>query len=210
MHGKSLLFCNDKTWIKKNDLSLFDVIMGSYDGAEVCELVGLFLLKIIADIFGKDSVGLYTYRDDGLILLKGTGGRQAELTRKQLHEIFKKQDFRITTEINYHTVNFLDVTLNLNEEKYQPYRKPNNTPLYIDSRSNHPPCIIKQLPASINRHLSSLSSDAKSFESNAPLYQDALHRSTHHVKLSYSKTTKEVNLINLPQEKHNLVQPTIQ
>ena len=54
MHGKSLLFCNDKTWVKKNDLSLFDVTMGSYDGAEVCELVGLFLLNILADIFGKD------------------------------------------------------------------------------------------------------------------------------------------------------------
>ena len=44
---KSLLFYREKTWIKKNHDSLFDVTMGSYDGAEICELVGLFLLNDI-------------------------------------------------------------------------------------------------------------------------------------------------------------------
>ena len=41
--------------------------MGSYDGAEVCELVGLFLLNKLAVTFGKVNVGLY--RDDGLLIL---------------------------------------------------------------------------------------------------------------------------------------------
>ena len=146
-------------------------------------------LNKLTDRFGKDNVGLY--RDDGLLLLKGTGGHQAELTRKQLHEIFKKYDFRITAEINYHIVNFLDVTLNLKEGNCLPYRKPNNNPLYIDSRSNHPPNIIKQLSVSINRRLSSLSrsSDAKSFESSAPLHQDALDCSKYNAKLSFSGIT---------------------
>ena len=36
---KSLLFSGDAEWMKKNG-DLFDVTMGSYDGAEVCELVG--------------------------------------------------------------------------------------------------------------------------------------------------------------------------
>ena len=49
--------------------------MGSYDGAEVCELVGLFLLNILTERFGKDSVRVY--RDDGLLILKGMG-RQAD------------------------------------------------------------------------------------------------------------------------------------
>ena len=96
--------------------------MGSYDGAEVCELVGLFLLNKLTDRFG------------------------------------------------------------LKEGNYLPYRKPNNNSLYIDSRSNHRPNIIKQLPVLINRRLSSLSSDAKSFESSAPLYQDALDRNKYHAK----------------------------
>ena len=40
---KSLLFSNSEAWIKKES-DLFDVTMGSFDGAEVCELVGLYLL----------------------------------------------------------------------------------------------------------------------------------------------------------------------
>ena len=59
---------------------MFDVTMGSFDGAEVCELVGLFILNELSITFGKDRVGLY--RDDGLILLKGTRGRLADQTKR--------------------------------------------------------------------------------------------------------------------------------
>ena len=40
---KSLLFDNETAWTRKNRSSMFDVTMGSFDGAEVCELIGLFL-----------------------------------------------------------------------------------------------------------------------------------------------------------------------
>ena len=63
---------------------------GSFDGAEVCELVGLFILNELSITFGKDRVGLY--RDDGLILLKGTRGRLADQTRKKLHHLFEQFD----------------------------------------------------------------------------------------------------------------------
>ena len=43
---------------------LFDVTMGAYDGAEVHELVGTFLLDKISEKYYKNSIGLY--RDDGL------------------------------------------------------------------------------------------------------------------------------------------------
>ena len=46
--------------------------MGCYDGAEVCELVGSHLLKIV----GKESVGLY--RDEGLGVLRNVSGPQTE------------------------------------------------------------------------------------------------------------------------------------
>ena len=36
-----MLFDSKGTWIKKDD-NLFDVTMGSFDGAEICELVGLY------------------------------------------------------------------------------------------------------------------------------------------------------------------------
>ena len=54
MHSrKSLLFNNNKAWIKK-DNSSFDVTMGRYDGAEVCELVGLFILNDLCNMYGKE------------------------------------------------------------------------------------------------------------------------------------------------------------
>ena len=38
---KSLLFSQNNAWVKKDNPE-FDVTMGSYDGAEICELVGLY------------------------------------------------------------------------------------------------------------------------------------------------------------------------
>ena len=41
---KSLLYNEGEPWIKKQSNS-FDVTMGSYDGAEVCELIAIFMLS---------------------------------------------------------------------------------------------------------------------------------------------------------------------
>ena len=46
---KSLLFDEKDTWIKKQS-GLFDVTMGAYDGAEVCELVGTYVILYIRKI----------------------------------------------------------------------------------------------------------------------------------------------------------------
>ncbi len=42
--------------------------MGSFDGAEICELIGLFILNKLATKYGNDNIGLY--RDDGLAIFK--------------------------------------------------------------------------------------------------------------------------------------------
>ena len=54
---QSLLFHNNQTWTKRNTTDAFDVTMGSYDGAEICELVGLFILNKLDDRF--ENIGLY-------------------------------------------------------------------------------------------------------------------------------------------------------
>ena len=41
---KTFQFLKDQGWVKSNNEN-FDVAMGSHDSAEVCEIVGLFLLK---------------------------------------------------------------------------------------------------------------------------------------------------------------------
>ena len=113
--------------------------MGSFDGAEICDLVGLYLLHHLAEKFGKKSVGFY--RDDGLAIIQGKSARIADNVRKELHEIFKAHGLRITAEISHQTVNFLDITLNLSDRTYAPHMKPNSVPLYINRNSNHPPAI---------------------------------------------------------------------
>ena len=188
---KLLLFNNGKTWIKQQNNSLFDVTMGSFDGAEVCELIGLFILNSLAKKYGKDRVCLY--RDDGLILLRGTSARLADKARKDLHQLFDEFQLKITAEITHQSVNFLDITLNLNDESYQPYRNPNNEPLFIDSHSNHPPSITKHLPSSVGNRISQLSSNQEAFSKSAPLYEAALHRSHYPTNLHYSPNNKHKN-----------------
>ena len=41
---KSLLFSNDGAWVSKNDNELFDVTLGRFDGDEIWEFAGLYLL----------------------------------------------------------------------------------------------------------------------------------------------------------------------
>ena len=35
-------------------------------------------------------------------------------------------------------VTFLDTTVNLKNKRYEIYSKPNNTPIYVNKKSNHP------------------------------------------------------------------------
>ena len=125
------------------------------------------------------------YRDDGLALLKNTTGRLADKTRKELIKIFDHLGLKITAQTNPKSVNFLDITFNPMNGDYRPYRKPNDEPLYISSHSNHRPSILKHLPASINSRISQLSSNQSTFDSAAPIYEDALRRSHFNTKLQY-------------------------
>ena len=50
-------------------------------------------------------------------------------------------------------VNYLDITLNLNDGSFRPYHKPDNQTNYIHNESNHPPNILKQIPINIEKIL---------------------------------------------------------
>ena len=68
---KSLLYNNSESWMKKYS-RLFDVTMSVYDGAEISELVGTFLLYKLTLKYNKDNIGFY--RDDGLAIVKNISG----------------------------------------------------------------------------------------------------------------------------------------
>ena len=99
MHARRTLLYDNKNvpWIKREGIKQFDVSMGAYDGAEICELVGLYALNQINDKVKTTSIGLY--RDDGLAAIRGTG-RTADNTRKTLIQIFKDIGLNIMVQTN--------------------------------------------------------------------------------------------------------------
>jgi len=91
---QSLLFSENFPWEKRSANNLFDVTMGSFDGAETCELVGCYLLSLLTKKYGQ-NIGLY--RDDGLAALKGNP-QEVERIKKGMCKVFRDHDLKITVE----------------------------------------------------------------------------------------------------------------
>ena len=96
---------------KKDSSGLFDVTVGSYDSAEACGLVQIYILHKLADRIKKEDTGLFW--DDRLILLHEHNGRQIDKERKDITKIFKATGFNIEIKTNLKIVDFLDATFNL-------------------------------------------------------------------------------------------------
>ena len=111
---KSLLYHQNSPWTKKNTNDMFDVTMGSYDGAETCELIGTYMISLIASKF-KDEVGLY--RDGGLAVCK-TNPKEIVKTKKEVSNVFKANGLKITVDANKKIVHFLEVTFDLTDGSY--------------------------------------------------------------------------------------------
>lgn len=188
---KTLLFYGDEPWVKKIGDEDFDVPMGSYDGAEVCELVGSYILSLLSKIVNKSNIGLY--RDDGLGYFEDLPNPVIERKKKSIVKAFKDCGLSITIECNMKSVNFLDVTFNLASRCHKPYRKPNNEPLYINVNSNHPPNVIKQLPISIEKRISETSSNKEIFDSSIHIYREALVKSGYKNDLNYMEPENQVD-----------------
>ena len=91
---------------KEKRKSNFEVMMESFDGAELCERMGSYILHILGEKYGKHRVG---YHDDGLACFGCISRPQADRIRKDFIKIFKEDfDFSITCETNLKAVNLLD------------------------------------------------------------------------------------------------------
>ena len=190
---KSLLFDKKSVWIKKKG-GLFDVTMEAYDGAEVCELVGTYMLSILAEKYNKDDMGLY--RDDGLAVFKNASGPQNERIKKDFQKTFKDKGLDLVIECNKKIVNYLEITMNLNSGSHKPYHKPDTETNYIHSESDHPPSILKQLPFSVERRISELSSSEEIFKQAKDHYQEALTKSGYTHQLRYNPPAPSNNRRN--------------
>ena len=106
--------------------------------------------------------------------------------------MFKEIGFKIEIETNLKIVNFLDVTFNLADSTYRPYRKPNDNLLYIHTSSNHPPQIIKHRPESTEKRLSNNSFNEQVVNSVKPEYEKVLKYSGYkNVNLKYRWRKKQ-------------------
>ena len=77
--------------------------MRSHDGAEACELVGLYILLTLLEKLCDSNIGLY--RDGGLGALHTLNTQALDRRQEDITEIFKKLGLKITIET--------DVALNL-------------------------------------------------------------------------------------------------
>ena len=76
---------------------------------------------------------------------------QLETIKKSLQKTFKDFVLEIVAQSNLRIANYLDVTLNLNDGSFRPCDKPDDIIQYINKEFNHPPNLIKHLPASIEK-----------------------------------------------------------
>ena len=56
--------------------------MGSYDGEETWDLVGIYILSRLSNIIDKNDCGLY--RDDGLLDLRNVNGQKLDRIKKNV------------------------------------------------------------------------------------------------------------------------------
>ena len=107
--------------------------------------------------------------------------------RKNIIALFKNEGLSITIETNLFERDFLNVNFNLATGNFFHLRKPNNQPLYINAKSNHPPKVLRDLPNMINKRLSDLSCNEEEYEKAKPLYETALNERGYKTAMAYTK-----------------------
>ena len=122
-------------------------------------------------------------------------------------QIIKDEGLSITIETNLKETDFLDVTFNVVNKIYKPYRKPGNSPLYINIHSNHSESILKTMPDMINRRMCDTSCNEMVFHEAKGEYEAALTASGLLVRriLTKHQKPKEIVLETLYGSIHRIV-----
>ena len=90
-------------------------------------------------------------------------------------------------------VNYLDVSLSLNNSNCKPYHKPDNETLYIHKDSNCPSGILKQIPTLIESRISTLSSSEAILNESKGIYQKAQEKSGYRQTLKSHPANENVS-----------------
>ena len=90
--------------------------MESYDGGEVCELAGLYLLIKLTHLVSIKNVVLY--RIDSLAVIHQANGLKMDRIRKVIIALFKSEGFYVTIDTNLVETYFLDVSFYLEMDNF--------------------------------------------------------------------------------------------
>ena len=109
--------------------------------------------------------------------------------------MFKQTGLQKIIECNLKVINYLDVTFNLNDGSYPPYRKPNDETHYIQIQLDHPLSITNQLPWSIEKCLSQISPSKDIFYKTAPYFDQCLASCGYNKKVTYQQHGENIEII---------------
>ena len=164
-------------------------------GAEACEICTIFLLSRIKDTLPTVNAGCF--RDDGLLVTKARP-QQVEQQKKLLCDMFARHGLGIETSANMKVIDFLDVIFDLNQNRYKPFMKPGDTPVYVSNKSDHPKKVLGNVPVGVNKRLSVISSDREMFMAAATPFQNALKEAGYDHILEFDE-----NAVNDDQNNEN-------
>ena len=145
--------------------------------------MGIYILDTLGRIVNLEQVGLYWY--DGIIYIPDSNGPKTSSIQKKIIRAFKLQGLRIQIASNLKIVDFLDVTLNLNNGIFKPFSKNESAPRSINISPNHPRSVLRQVPNAVNLRINMLSSCKEIFVENKSRYDDALKGSGFQGRLEY-------------------------
>ena len=89
----------------KTDSGFFDVAMGAFHGAEVCDLVSNFFHHNLSGRYERNNLALY--RDDGLAIFKNISGPASGKVKKYFCQLFRDHNPELTTYIQHIYIFFL-------------------------------------------------------------------------------------------------------
>ena len=159
-------------------------------GAEAAEICTTFLLSCIKDALPTVNAGCY--RDDGLLVTKARP-QQVEQQKKKLCDMFSRHGLSIEASVKSKVTDFLDVVFDLSKNQFSPYKKPGDNLVYVDGKSDHPKKILKNVPVSVEKRLSGISSSREVFMEAALPYQTALNLANHDHILEYQEDVHDNN-----------------
>ena len=107
---------------------------------------------------------------------------------------FSKFGLKITVEANVEQVEYLDMYLSLNGETCSLYMKPNAKIRYVNSKSNHPQRVLKNISQGVSTRLNTISSNSTIFTDNIIKYENALKKSGHSNSLVFDINIRQTQL----------------